>query len=427
MANYQLSDFGVKFNKSKLENGVDVFGFYRAGMPVCIRVVFFSGSRFDTLPGTAHFLEHMLVAGTEKYPSKDKLAEPLERVGGSFLGQTNPDYIRLNVLIPQKEDLDIALEILEQMLWHSLFDEKVIENERGSILSEIGISEEKPEVVLMQDVYNPMIFRNTHLQNKNGGNKDSVVQITKQDLLEFKNKHFRAGNMIVLISGGANIDEYMPLLNKYLSKYPAEQYLSIPETTAADRKNFKGFKPYRENKQTYLRMGFRTAGMNENSRDDSSLDIIARVLGKGRSSRLLRELRYKKGLVYGVQAQNISYPEMGHLLITTSFENEKMQNVVDIILEQLKDLSIKEEELNFAKLSINKSFFIGLENSQSWLNYHQYEMMFNPKRCKTVDQYMNEIDSLTLEEVNKAAKKYLHKDNFYLALCGTDKEPAVSW
>ena len=89
--NYLLSDFGVSFEKAKLNNGINVFSFYRKGMPICFRINFFAGSRFDSIPGTVHFLEHVLVAGTEKFPSKDKLAEPLEKIGGNFSASTDLD------------------------------------------------------------------------------------------------------------------------------------------------------------------------------------------------------------------------------------------------------------------------------------------------------------------------------------------------
>src|SRR3989344_460872 len=150
--NYQLSELGVSFSKDRLDNNVGVFLFNKIGAPICIRTTFFAGSRFDSIPGIAHFLEHMLVAGTKKFPSKDKLAEPLERIGGSFSASTSLNYLRLNITVPKKEDLSVGLEILQEMLQNSLFDDKTIKNERGSVRSEIGENDEDPYQILIEEI-----------------------------------------------------------------------------------------------------------------------------------------------------------------------------------------------------------------------------------------------------------------------------------
>lgn len=427
--NNKLSDFGVEFNKSKLENGINVFGFFRIGMPICVRVVFFAGSRFDTVQGTAHFLEHMLVAGTEKFPSKDKLAEPLEKIGGGFSASTSIDCMRLNISVSKKEDLNIGLEILGEMLERSLFEEKTIENERGSIISEIGADEEDPYYML-NDTYYHMAFKGTVLVNNITGSEDSVKNIRKQDLLKFKNDFLNAGRMCILISGDVAVNEYMPLLNKYFSNYQPQKYFIMPEIAKINRQEFIGFKPFKDNKRIYAKIGFRTIGMNENDKEMFSLDLIADILGKGRASRLLKELRYKKGLVYGAGANNYNYSDSGHFSVSTSFGQDKLENVIETIINELRKLErdgMSKDELEFGKSAIVKSSFNNMQTSMSWINVHEDEMIFNPELSRTLDYAMNGINSLTLEEVNATVKKYLRKDNFYLALCGVDEKPSVAW
>ena len=424
---YQLSEFGVSFSKNKLDNGVGVFLFNKVGMPICVRTTFFAGSRFDSIPGMAHFLEHILVAGTKKFPSKDKLAEPLERVGGGFSASTNSNYIRLNITVPVKEDLNTGLEILEEMLNYSHFDEKTVENERGSIISEIGEAEENPFRVL-DDIYYHMVFNNTPLANNVLGDKDSINKITKQDLLDFKDTLIHSGSMAILISGDITMEECLPFLNKHLSSYEKKKRFTTPEKAEIHREDYLAFKPFRNNKQVYAKIGFRTIGMNENDREILSLDLIAGILGKGRASRLVKELRYKKGLVYSVGAGHRNYPDAGHLSISTSFEHDKLENVTEIIINELKKVKedgVSEYEFEFAKSAAVKSAFNSMQTSLSWINVHENEIVFNPELSRTIDYFMNEINSLTLEEVNTAAKKYLHKDNLYIALCGIEKRPTI--
>lgn len=426
---YKLSDFGVDFKKAKLDNGINVFSFYRKGMPICVRTVFFAGSRFNSIPGTAHFLEHVLVAGTEKFPSKDKLAEPLEKVGGNFSASTSIDYLKLNITVPQKEDLKIGVEIMEEMLTRSLFDEKTIENERGSIVSEIGENEEDP-YYLLDSIYYPMVFKKTPLENNNTGSKDSVSKIKKPDLLEFKQNFLKTGRMAIIVSGGITIEECLPLLNNHFIGYKPEEYFTMPEKAVLNRENYVECKNFRENKQIYAKIGFRTIGINENDKENLSFDLIAGILGKGRASRLIKELRYKKGLVYSVGSSHSSYPDAGHFNIFTSFESNKLESVIETIINELKKIveyGINKDELEFVKAAITKSSFGAMQTSWSWVNVHEDEMIFNPNLARTIEHYMNEINLMTLEEINSTAKKYLHKDNFYLALCGIDKKPSNIW
>lgn len=427
--NYQLSEFGVSFSKSRLDNGVNVFLFNKIGMPICMSVSFFAGSRFDSIPGIAHFLEHMLVAGTKKFPSKDKLAEPLERVGGSFSASTSLDYLRLNVTVSKKEDLSVGLEILQEMSQNSLFNDKTIENERGSILSEIGENEEDPYRIL-NDIYYHAIFNDTALENCVIGNKDSVNKILKQNLLKYKDTFLNTGRMSVLVSGDITMNECLSLLTKYLNDHKIEKRFNIPRKADINREDYLTYVPFKDNKQVYAKIGFRTIGINENDREIFSLDLIAVILGKGRASRLVKELRYKRGLLYSINAGHYNYPDAGLFSISTSFEHGKLENILKIIINELEKIAqdgISEYEFEFAKSATVKSVFNNMQTSWSWINAHEDEMVFNPELARTVEYFMNEINSLTLEEVNVVARKYLHKDNFYLALCGTDKEPSILW
>lgn len=171
-------------------------------------------------------------------------------------------------------------------------------------------------------------------------------------------------------------------------------------------------------------------GANENDREMFSLDLVAGILGKGRASRLVKELRYKRGFVYGVKAGHYNHPDAGHLSISTSFEHSKLDGVIEIIISELRKIGkngISKYEFEFAKSATVKSVFNNMQTSWSWINVHEDEMVFNPRLSRTIDYYMNEVISLTLGEINEAIKKYLHKDNFYIALCGNNRKLSASW
>jgi predicted Zn-dependent peptidase len=75
----KMEKFGVDFNETSLTNGVKLYSFYKPNSPIYFRVYFYAGSQFDEgNPGLAHFCEHIMVSGTEKYPTKTILNEKIE-------------------------------------------------------------------------------------------------------------------------------------------------------------------------------------------------------------------------------------------------------------------------------------------------------------------------------------------------------------
>ena len=93
----KLSDFGIKRESGILRSGVRLTVFRKPSAPIYTSFAFLSGGRFDTVgkEGLAHFMEHMIVAGTKKFPTKDKLAEYLESYGGAFHASTGNEVMNL--------------------------------------------------------------------------------------------------------------------------------------------------------------------------------------------------------------------------------------------------------------------------------------------------------------------------------------------
>ena len=105
-----LSKFGVELHQSLLKNDVNVFLFYRKGMPIFLRTLFFAGSRFDTISGTAHFLEHLITSGTEKFPSKNIIADHIQKIGGEICGGTGIGFFCFFVFISECAGTDICIK-----------------------------------------------------------------------------------------------------------------------------------------------------------------------------------------------------------------------------------------------------------------------------------------------------------------------------
>ena len=413
-----VEDLGTTRKEAILSNGTKLVVFERSGMPVYMRAVFLGGSRFDPIEkdGTAHFLEHMVTAGTQKFPTKDKIAAYIERYGGSLSASTGPETLNINSAIGDPDDLEIGFTVLHEMLLAPLFDPKVIETERDSILKELGDKKSNPGEMIWE-VYRRLFFQETALGRSTLGSEQSIKAITRDDLVKFYKDIFISGRMAIIVSGGAKIDEVKQLAEKHLL-VPQGRGLIDTKLLSVNRKVKISIEPYLGRDQIHLVLGFRAAPIFHP--DDAALKVIAEVLGGGRASVLNKKLRLEKGLVYSVNAWSVKFTDAGAWLVKTSTSKDKLQEVVEIIEDEIKrvvDAGLTPEEVNFAQDKIVKSKRMQLQSSEQWVNWHT-AIELNQKQLYTLTDYIRSIMQVTPEMTKTVAQTYFGSDKWYLGMCG---------
>ena len=425
---FTLSDLGTQFRHTTLSNGTRVVVFERPCMPVYLRACFLSGSRFDISgkDGTAHFLEHMLVAGTKKFPSKDKLAAYIEQCGGVFGASTSLDFVNINTGIGDPADLDKAFEVFHEILFESSFDEKAIKNERGSILSELRDHLSNPGSMIW-DVAGRLIFQDTSLAKPTLGSRETIEAIARKDVIDFFHNNMTADRMILVASGGVTLEGVTERAERLLILQSSQKIISDKQLPII-RKRTTDIEQFAGKEQIHMVLGFRTVPAHH--KDGFALDVIAEALGGGRASALTKELRYKRGFVYGVSAIQRDFSDAGAFIIKTSCSKKKLQEVLDIIsgiLARVGTDGLSEDELIFAKEKIIKSKRMELQSSASWVNFHAYQQLLSSEPWTLID-YLNNISLVTQNSTKEIAKKYLDTNKWYLAMCGdiSDNEVSVS-
>lgn len=425
-AMFTLADLGAQFRHTTLSNGTRVVVFERPGMPVYLRACFLSGSRFDDgdQQGTAHFLEHMLVAGTKRFPSKDKLAAYIEQYGGVFGATTSSDALNINVGIGDPADAEKAFEVLHEMLFESLFDEKALETERGSVLGELRDRLSNPGMMVW-DVASRLIFQGTVLAQSTVGLRQAIEAMTKDQVVAFFRKNLTAERMLLVVSGGITLETVVAHTERLLAMPASSSKPDMSKSLPVIRAHAIDIERYVGKEQVHLVLGFRTVPAHHP--DTFALDIIAQVLGGGRASVLNRELRYQRGLTYSVGAWQRDFADAGMWAIKTSVAKEKVQEVLDVIttvISRVRDQGLTEEEVQFAKSKIMKSQRMELQTSASWVDFHAYQQLLSSESW-TLVEYLRGISLVTPEDTKVIAKKYLSPDKGYLALCGDISEDTV--
>lgn len=412
----RLDKYNVNFSQGKINGKTDYFLFQRPGQPIHIKACFLSGSRFETKSGLAHFLEHMLLAGSEKYPNKRLLTTPLENIGGSIGASTNLNFLTIFIEIAERKDLNFALQTLDEVIHQPLLDLQTIETERGAILTEIQMRRHNRAIRVM-DISNTLIYQKTPCGTTVIGDEDSVNSINRSDLNNFYETVFKKNPLIWSLSGDLDEKETVEILS------------NLHDSTATPKEKFTENLPKIREKDTLLEIfddektdlyfSFRTGSSDEV--DTASLDIISTYLTFGRGAKLQEELRYRRGLIYSCRGENFLSFDAGDWSIQTACSAEKTQEVLDVItneLEIIKKEGIPPEELRQTKNKLIKNNAIKMQTAKSWADLASRPSFIMSPEKFLITNYEEAIEKVTSEEIIAAARKYFTADNWYLAMCG---------
>lgn len=412
-----IKDFDTKIKRATLSSGLPILLFQKNGMPVHTEIRFASGSRFDPVgkEGLAHFVEHMITAGSNKFPSKDKIATYIEQLGGVFSASIGADHISIKVEVAGKEDFTKSVLLLKEMLTESLFNTAVIETERESIFKEMGDKVSNPAKYLW-DLYPGLFFQDTNVGKSNLGSKESLTSVSKKHLYEYYQKMLVSGRAVIAVCGDIELDQVVNALETGLPLRTSKRY-EFGEVLPVVRNKSIAAHMYPNQEQVHLLIGFRTCGLN--STETIPLDILDTIFGNGRSSVLARQLRYEKGLVYTVGTLSHNFSDAGTWTVKTSTSKEKLQEVVDIITKEFSRIAsgdITEEEIKFAKEKMAKSSKRQMQTVASWVGEHIHKELTG--NTMLLPDYLNAINSIKKTDISKVGEKYFKPNAWYLAMCG---------
>ena len=325
----KLTNFGVEFNEVKLINGVKLYSFYKPNSPIYFRAYFYAGSQFDNdKPGLAHFCEHILVSGTEKYPTKDQLNEKVQEIGGAKNAFTNKKNLWLTINLADKSDLPEMFDVVDQMLNHSLYTQAGIDIERKVILAEQTRKSSNASQYI-NDLSFSLAFQGTNIQNTVLGFDESVKEINRQDLLDYRDKYLLNGQVAYFISG--DFDEkitfaWLNEINK--SRVP----INLPENQLPIINTKKeSIKTVLDTEQNYLSLVTRISPIKER-KDMLASNVFNNIFGQSNTSRLHKALRSEKGLVYGVSSNINNTPEYASFSIDTNCKIKDTAEVINLSL-----------------------------------------------------------------------------------------------
>ncbi|MDO8685183.1 MAG: pitrilysin family protein, partial [Clostridiales bacterium] len=320
-----------------------------------------TGSRSETKSnsGISHFVEHMMFKGTQRR-SACQIAEEIDNIGGQINAFTGKECTCYYAKILDTH-IEIAFDILADMLFNSMFAKKDIAIEKKVILEEIGMYEDSPEE-LVHDLITETVWKNNPVGMPVLGNKTSLPKINAIKISEYMDAAYNPENCVISVAGNFKEEELLSLIEKYFSRWQSKNLTngSLPAVDFIPGFNLKK----KDTEQVHLCIGFN--GVPQGDEKLYPLLAINNVLGGGMSSRLFQKIREEKGLVYSIYSYPSAYKDAGIFTIYAGMNPVYMPKVVEMICNEiniLKDKGIDELTLNRTKEQLKGNYILGLEGT----------------------------------------------------------------
>lgn len=357
-----------------------------------------TGSR-DESPennGISHFVEHMLFKGTGNRTAA-QIAECIDNIGGQINAFTGKEctcfYTRT-----LDEHIEIALDVLSDMFFNSMFDKKDIALEKKVILEEISMYEDSPEE-LVHDLLSETVWMGSSIGQPILGTKNSLKKLNRRMILDYVNDRYVQSNTVIAIAGNYDEGRLKTLLEEYFgSREPRDgkdQESRQAEFRPAIRVREK------DTEQVHICIGFEGVKMGDD--DIYALLAINNILGGGMSSRLYQKIREEKGLVYSIYSYPTTYTDTGIFTIYAGMKPENLKIVASLIEEEIVDLrknGMTGTELERTKEQMKGNYILGLESTGSRMNsIGKSELLLG--YIYTPDEVLEKISSITLDDIDR--------------------------
>lgn len=408
------------FTKTVLNNGIRIVS---QQMPdhrsVSFGIWVENGSRHESRQqnGISHFIEHLLFKGTERR-SAARIAEEMDAVGGVLNAFTSKEHTCYYAKVLD-EDLPLAVDLLTDIFLCSTFDGDEIERERSVILQEISQAEDTPDDYV-HDLFNLDFFKDHPLGRPIAGRSETVSQFQRKHFLDFFRARYQPGRVVIGAAGHIRHED--------LVEEMAQRLGGVSHDSGADAASVEGdltpetrtgvFHYTKPLEQVHLCLG--VPGIPNNHPQRYAAFVLNTLLGGGMSSRLFQEIREKRGKAYSVYSFMSSYRDVGYLGVYAGTSLEWAEEVVDLILDELKSLAagkIDDAEITRTKGQLAGNMILGLESTDSWMSHiARNEIYFG--RFITTDEIIRAIRAVSRDEIIDLARSLFRSDHMALTFLG---------
>ena len=424
----------MKYNTYTLDNGLRIIHLPSDSKVVYCGYQINAGTR-DEEPGEeglAHFCEHVTFKGTERRKAWHIL-NCLESVGGDLNAYTNKEgTVYYSAIL--KEHIDRAVDLLSDIVFHSVYPQAEIDKEVEVICDEIESYNDSP-AELIYDEFENILFKGSSLGHNILGTAEQVRSFTTEDALRFTRKLYRPDNAIFFAYGDIDFKKLVRLLKKsFLSEErrvksreseerrvkseefnspEAQAQFNIQHSTFNTQHSFEGQTIVMEKNthQAHVMIGTRAYDVNDNRR--MPLYLLNNILGgPGMNAKLNLALREHNGLVYTVESTMVAYGDTGTWSIYFGCDEHDIKRCLRLVrkeLDRMMEKPLSDSQLKAAKKQIKGQIGVACDNRENFaLDFGKSFLHYGWE--KNVDCLYEQVEAITSQQIQDVARELFDKD-----------------
>ena len=434
----------MKYNTYTLDNGLRIIHLPSDSKVVYCGYQINAGTRNEEPgeEGLAHFCEHVTFKGTERRKAWHIL-NCLESVGGDLNAYTNKEgTVYYSAIL--KEHIARAVDLLSDIVFHSVYPQAEIDKEVEVICDEIESYNDSP-AELIYDEFENILFKGSPLGHNILGTAEQVRAFKTEDALRFTQKLYRPDNAIFFAYGDIDFKKLVRLLQRALAddksvgKLAEEKLPQISQITQISRdensiaeeksvssvksvgpKNYPSVRDeiagqtivmQKNTHQAHVMIGTRAYDVNDDRR--MPLYLLNNMLGgPGMNAKLNLALREHNGLVYTVESTMVSYGDTGTWSIYFGCDEHDVKRCLRLVrkeLDKFMQKPLSDAQLKAAKKQIKGQIGVACDNRENFaLDFGKSFLHYGWE--KNVDRLYEQVDEITAEQIQAVAKELFDKD-----------------
>lgn len=388
---------------------------------VDIAVNFNAGSEHDgDTPGLSLITHSLLSAGTNELDA-DQVAAKFEDVGARFNYDVQVDRssVSLRSLVDPKL-FNPALETFIDILSAPSFPDRDFARTQQQMLIGLRDEQQRPGAIVAKE-FQRAVFPDHSYGQPQQGTVESITAMRREDLMEFHQRYFVQTNVSLAIVGDVEAVQARQIANRIVEALPVGMAASYAGK-AADTKGVRLNIPF-PSQQAHVRIG--QLGIERGNPDYFALYVGNHILGGGGfTSRLVEEVRSKRGLSYSVYSYFIPYRQPGAFMLSLQTRVDQVQEAIAVSQQVLRDFirnGPTAEELALSKQNITGGFPLRLDSNADILGYLSviayYDLPLD--YLQTFNKHVNEV---TIEDIQRAFKKHLNPDQLVTVIVGGEQQ-----
>jgi len=417
----------IRVHREVLKNGLVLQVVERHALPiVTVQLGVRAGTALDPpgAAGTAHLVAELLTEGTATRSAND-IAGAIEFVGGRLGTEAEADFARATVTI-LKRDLDTGLTLLADVVRHPAFAPAEVARVKKEVLGGIEADEDEPAKVAGK-AFDAALFGKHPYAHPSEGDKDTVPGIDAKALETFHDRYYVPEDAVLSFVGDVTVAEGRKLAKKYFGDWARTRVTFPAATPAPAPRGLDLTRIDRPVTQANVVMG--NLGLKRTDPDFYPAVVMNYILGGGGfASRMVSAVREKQGLAYSIGSGFVARADPGSFEVQFQTRNAAANQAIRAVLKELnriRDTPVTEQELADAKANLIGGFPLRIDTNAETADLLTFIAMYGLGTSYFTD-YVDRVRAVTVADVQRVAKKYLHPEDMVWVVVANQAEADVT-